>query len=65
MEWYKCSNALPKNEEDVLIYDCEILIGYYSDSLGGWPDPRQELGDYAPRMIEPTHWMPLPQAPQS
>lgn len=66
MEWIKCSERLPENDRDVLIYNPKDGIGIgefdadvVSNSNSGW----ESYYDWAPYM-SPIFWMPLPKPPK-
>lgn len=76
MEWIKCSERLPNDDEDVLIYDYRdgIGIGFYEYSnVSGYYEKDGSFFitnsgwevsyDWA-RHMDPTHWMPLPKPPK-
>ena len=58
-EWISVKDRLPKNWEDVLVYNEAtkvISIGYYYDALGWY----LQNGD----CILISHWMPVPEPPK-
>ena len=58
-QWIPVTERLPEMQEDVLCDDDgRVTIGYYTDEEVGWHD----MHSYR---IYPTHWMPLPQPPES
>jgi len=75
MNWIKCSERLPENDDDVLVYNPKdgISTGFFeSSNVRGY---FEDNGDYfltdsgwesnyswAPYM-SPTYWMPLPLPP--
>ncbi len=75
-KWIKCSDRLPEDDNDVLVYNYKdgISLGEFdSDSVRGY---FEEDGAYfitnsgwetqyswSPHM-NPTHWMPLPSEPK-
>lgn len=66
MEWIKCCDRLPENDDSVLIYNPKdgISTGEFNASEvskynSGW----DSAYDWAPYM-SPTHWMPLPKEPK-
>ena len=73
MEWIKCSDRLPDENEPVLIYrDLGISSGlvsglkwYYIDSLGN-VSSLEYPGDYETEWTyeKPTHWQPFPKPPK-
>lgn len=75
MEWIKCSERLPENDDYVLVYNFKDGIStgffkssdidYYIESDGSkfYTDTGWQTGyEWAPYM-SPTHWMPLPKPP--
>ena len=61
-KWIKCENALPNDEDDVLVVavdngDAEIRIGFYS--LGTWYSHTDD-----DKLAKVTHWMLLPDLPK-
>lgn len=66
MKWIKCSEQMPEIEDDVLVYgDLMCCVAYRIDN--------QYLNQVVPWVLEyerkylhhnPTHWMPLPDAPE-
>lgn len=65
MEWVKCSNKLPENDDDVLIFNPKDGIGmgcFNADDIcqgqSGW----ESYYDWSPYM-DPIFWMPLPKEP--
>jgi hypothetical protein len=68
--WIPVSERLPEAEShhvsaDVLAIwdagDCRHGIAYYDHEDGRWLDPTGSFEEYD---CEPTHWMPLPEAPR-
>lgn len=77
MRWIKCSDSLPENDEDVLVYNYKdgIGIGYFeSDKVQGYYEKDGSYFvtnngwnvsyEWAPHS-GPSHWMPLPPSPDS
>lgn len=72
MEWISVENRLPKEGDTVLCYNSMICTGFYQneycpfeESKKGWnldlsEDELDICEDY-----EVTHWMPLPNPPES
>ena len=64
MEWQPIETA-PKDWTDVILFDpaCEtgkdVVVGYFSHSDGG-----DNCWKAYGMMIDPTHWMPLPEPPR-
>ena len=57
--WIPVTERLPDYQEDVLCNDDgKVIVGYYTDDEIGWHDSHMYK-------IYPTHWMPLPQPPES
>lgn len=57
-EWIKCSDRLPETWQEVLFWDgMETYIGSLRDD--GW------LDNYGEKRKEVTHWMSLPEPPES
>jgi hypothetical protein len=60
--WVPCSERLPDDNVDVLVYDDGILIARYNSNekyTSGW----MESFECYP-LTNVTHWMPLPQTPE-
>lgn len=65
-QWIKCSERMPEEGEDVIVYDNlrQVHEGYYLQygDLVCW-----ELYSYSSSYydeVKVTHWMPLPEPPQ-
>jgi len=68
MEWIATANKKPKKGQTILAFwtpkigpvhpGCFATATYYP---GHWHNPEDDEDDYA----EPTHWMPLPKAPNA
>lgn len=59
--WIKCSDRLPDSDDNVLAYDSEsgsIDMAYYKGNAWVLVDL------YEIEYLHPTHWMPLPDAPE-
>ena len=59
-EWISVKDALPKDNEYVLVYDSNN--GFYNIDCfynGDW----LEIHDYWTEDVKVTHWMPLPEPP--
>lgn len=63
MEWIKCSERMPEETGDIIVFSDGIVMsgisysrrkGFYIDAL--------EYDDYEP-IDDVTHWMPLPNPP--
>jgi hypothetical protein len=63
----------PKDGTDVLLFEAGFVPGQYvtnwrkftdgfGDQYEGWASP--DSGELGPCRMAPTHWMPLPPAPQ-
>lgn len=66
MDWISVKDRLPENDEDVLVYNSEsgiYMSTFYKRRVSsydsGW-DSCCECGYYK----DPTHWIPLPKAPE-
>lgn len=60
--WIPCSERMPDDDVDVLVYDDGILIARYNSNeeyTSGW----MESFECYP-LTNVTHWMPLPQTPE-
>ena len=59
MEWIKCSERMPENDTNVLVYGIGgINIMAYESEINWWyEDEGRHDAD------EITHWMPLPEIP--
>lgn len=60
--WIPCSEKLPEDNVDVLVYDDGILIARYNSNeeyTSGW----MESFECYP-LTNATHWMPLPATPE-
>ena len=58
-KWIHVTERLPDNQFNVLCDDeGGVVVGYYTDEEVGWHD----MHCYK---IYPTHWMPLPEPPES
>ena len=64
-QWIKCSERMPEEGEDVIIYDDlrQVHEGYYIQcgDYVSW-----EISSYDPSYydeVNVTHWMPLPEPP--
>lgn len=57
--WTKCTDALPDDEESVLLAcdDGEVQVGHHEDDRWRWLDGRPICG------VTVTHWAPLPNHP--
>lgn len=69
MEWKDIESA-PKKANILLLYDViksDMHIGYYSERSARWllyhEEGPCEPGSMYRIVLEPTHWMPLPEAP--
>jgi len=75
-EWIKCSDRLPENDQNVLVYhseDFHITVGdferdnvsYYIESDGSkfYTDDGWETEISWAQRGKVTHWMPLPNPP--
>jgi Protein of unknown function (DUF551) len=72
--WVKCSDRMPETGDAVLVYGVEpgrasMTVArwakHYSRTMGAWQ--LEQTGTYAEDSDvwpTPTHWMPLPEAPQ-
>lgn len=62
-EWIKCTDRLPPNKEWILVaraeHVCEAF--FYNDCFC---DQNPGLDFYAYKMMDVTHWMPLPSLPE-
>lgn len=61
-EWQPIETA-PKDGTRVLLFSGAWFTGYYAHSRYKW-DPGKWRSDEYPDLTNPTHWMPLPQAPE-
>lgn len=65
MEWIKCSDRLPNEDELVLVYGEDgVFRAYYNDiNFPSWQC--SPIGSYAGDgcVFGITHWMPLPEIP--
>lgn len=66
MEWISCEKRMPKEGETVIAFwtslDGEIRPGCFGVATywpEHWHNPEDDEDDYC----DPTHWMPLPEAP--
>jgi hypothetical protein len=60
--WIPCSERMPDDDVDVLVYDDGILIARYNSNeeyTSGW----MESFECYP-LTNVTHWIPLPQSPE-
>jgi hypothetical protein len=58
-EWISVKDRLPEQDEEVLVVDSRGDVALQShDDCWGW-----EIAGCLP-LLEPTHWMPLPDPPQ-
>ncbi len=75
MEWISVKDKLPEDDEDVLIFNCRdgVSMGYFDPSnVRGYyekdgsyciTDSGWEVSYEWARLMDPTHWMPLPPPP--
>lgn len=77
MQWIKCLDRFPDNDDDVLVYnpkdgistghfDKKKCSGYIDEDTGQITLTKvgwQTDYEWAPKM-NPTHWMPLPKEPK-
>jgi hypothetical protein len=69
MNWQPIETA-PMDWSHVLVYDCEsaqVAEAYYRqcEDECGWYLAGGGPSDEGSKLIEPTHWMPLPPAPEA
>ncbi len=77
MEWVKCSDRMPENDQYVLVYhwdDFHITVGYFeshnvqfyieSDGSKFYTDDGWETEIPWAQKGPVTHWMPLPNPPK-
>lgn len=58
MDWQPIESA-PTDKTHILVWDNAVIIAYYEPALSGWRDVQEMYP------LEPTHWMPLPNPPQT
>ena len=65
MNWIKCSDRLPEDEQYYLIKDKEegLLIGHYIADIESWSEKGTGCGCCC-SSITITHWQPLPEPPK-
>jgi len=60
MDWVKCSDRLPEDRIDVLVFNgkaCSVSCYCFNNTHNWWSHNNEEY-DYSI-----THWMPLPEVP--
>jgi len=75
-EWIKCQDKTPENSGRYLVFKqkgehrhqtaaykyphpcCKVNVAYYEKHFNKW-----EWNSFENEIIEPTHWMPLPEIP--
>ena len=58
-DWIQCSERMPDNDDDVLVFDgCEVSIDYIDICIESGDEYFVNLGS------DSTHWMPLPEMPE-
>jgi len=62
MEWIKCSERMPENEDYVLCLNKSERFGNFGAPFVSWHDAEGWVGhsNYRPTV---THWMPIPEKP--
>lgn len=66
-EWIKCSDRLPENDEEVLVFGKDgMFCGRYETCAGisYWNSHRWDHTECMVEFEPVTHWMPFPNPPE-
>lgn len=61
MEWIKCSDRMPDDEQEVIVYDA--IRGKVQSGMIYFDGEFVDFNEYYYRVSSPTHWQPLPPPP--